>query len=57
LDEAAIQQALDTSPIRWTRDEVEAYHLDCAVSDGSYLRADEVTAEARAHGIYLLEKL
>jgi len=57
IDEDAIQAALQASPIPWRRDDVEAYHLDCAVTDGSYITKEEVTEEDRAHGVYLLEKL
>jgi hypothetical protein len=56
IDESAIEAALRASPIQWQREEVEAYHLRCAVSDGSYLTEAEVTDEDRAHGVYLLEK-
>jgi hypothetical protein len=63
IDEDAITQAVEDYPSRIGRDDVEAYHLECAITDGSYITAEEVTEEDRqpggvfAAGVYLLEKL
>jgi hypothetical protein len=57
IDEDAINAAMACWPTTIARDEVEAYHLDCALSDGSYIKESEVTDEDRAHGVYLIEKI
>jgi hypothetical protein len=48
--------ALQVAPFRPDLQRTTFYHLDCAVSDGSFLRADEVTEEDRSHGVYWMER-
>jgi hypothetical protein len=56
IDEDMVEFALQASALSWKRHEVAAYHLDCVVSDRSWIRADDVTYEDREHGIYLIER-
>ena len=56
IDESNIEQALAVAPFEILRETATFYHLDCALSDGSFITEDEVTEEDRQHGVYWIEK-
>jgi hypothetical protein len=56
IDRSLVLKAIELYPYRVAEDEITAYHLDCAVSDGSWIKASEVDADMESTGVYLIEE-
>ena len=56
IEACRIEQAIAAAPFLIDRETTTFYHLDCALSDGSFLREYEVSNEDMAHGVYWIEK-
>ena len=56
IEEEGIAQAIAAAPWVLDRETTTFYHLECALSDGSYVTEEEITDEDRQHGVYWIEK-